>query len=84
MSMNVPPSLYSFSPTDHKFASCSDDGTIKIWSFSEALEESTLTGHGWDVKCLDWHPTKALLASGSKDNLAKLWDPRTSQALATL
>ena len=68
-----------FSPTDAKFASCSDDGTIKIWSFAEAEEERTLTGHGWDVKCLAWHPTKGILASGSKDNLAKIWDPKSGK-----
>ncbi len=50
----------------------------------DASEERTLTGHGWDVKCIDWHPTKALLASGSKDNLVKLWDPKTGKALTTL
>jgi polyadenylation factor subunit 2 len=33
---------------------------------------------------LDWHPTKGLLASGSKDNLLKLWDPKTGKALTTL
>ncbi len=73
-----------FSPTDSKFASCSDDGTIKIWSFADAEEERTLTGHGWDVKCLAWHPTKGILASGSKDNLAKIWDPKSGKNLATL
>lgn len=41
-------------------------------------------GHGWDVKCIDWHPSKGLLASGSKDNLAKLWDPKTGKSLSTL
>ncbi|KAI8843125.1 WD40-repeat-containing domain protein [Chytridium lagenaria] len=60
---------------DTRFASCSDDGTIKIWSFAEAREERTLT---------DWHPTKGLLASGSKDNLVKLWDPKTGKSLSTL
>lgn len=41
-------------------------------------------GHGWDVKCVEWHPTKGLLASGSKDNLIKFWDPRTGTVLSTL
>lgn len=36
------------------------------------------------MKCIDWHPHKGLLASGSKDNLVKLWDPKTGQALSTL
>jgi polyadenylation factor subunit 2 len=64
--------------------SCGDDNLIKIWNFNEAVEERILTGHGWEVRSVDWHPTKGLLASGSKDNLVKLWDPRTSRCLATL
>ena len=46
----------------------------------------TFSGHGADVKCVDWHPSKSLLASGSKDNQQpiKLWDPRTGHALAKL
>ena len=45
-----------------------------------------ILGHGADVKCVDWHPSKSLLASGSKDNQQpiKLWDPRTGQPLAKL
>jgi polyadenylation factor subunit 2 len=76
--------LVSFSPADTKFATCSDDSTIRIWDFSEAREERMMTGHGWDVRCVDWHPFKGLLASGSKDNLVKLWDPKAGQDLATL
>lgn len=73
----------SFSPDDTRFVTASDDSTMKLWSFEEAREESTLKGHGWDVKCVDWHPFKGLLASGSKDNLVKFWDPRTGTTLAT-
>lgn len=45
-----------------------------------------LRGHGADVKGVDWHPTKALLVSGSKDSQQpiKLWDPRSGASLATL
>lgn len=43
-----------------------------------------LSGHGWDVKCVKWHPTKGLIVSGSKDNLVKFWDPRTTKVLSTL
>ena len=45
-----------------------------------------LPGHGADVKCVDWHPIKSLVASGSKDNQqpVKLWDPRSGSSLATL
>lgn len=74
----------AFSPTDVKFVTASDDSTLKIFDFAGGVEESTLTGHGWDAKSVDWHPTKGLLVSGSKDHLVKLWDPRTGRCLTTL
>ncbi|XP_053679913.1 pre-mRNA 3' end processing protein WDR33 [Anopheles nili] len=76
----------SFSPSDSKFASCSDDGTVRVWDFLRCQEERVLRGHGADVKCVHWHPQKALIVSGSKDNQQpiKLWDPKCGQALATL
>ncbi|KAJ6546857.1 WD40-repeat-containing domain protein [Mycena capillaripes] len=74
----------SFSPDDRRFATASDDSSVRIWSFQERRVESILTGHGWDVKCVEWHPTKGLLVSGSKDNDIKFWDPRTGTVLSTL
>ena len=43
-------------------------------------------GHGADVKSLDWHPRKSLLASGSKDNQqpVKLWDPKSGHSVCTM
>lgn len=43
-------------------------------------------GHGADVKCVGWHPSKCLVASGSKDSQQplKLWDPRSASSLATM
>lgn len=76
----------SFCPTDVKFTTCSDDGTVRIWDFQRCHEEKILRGHGADVKCVDWHPQKSLIASGSKDNQQpiKLWDPKSGQSLATI
>lgn len=74
----------AFSPSDLKFASCSDDSTIKVWDFPTCKSEVTMTGHGGDVKSCDWHPTKAVLASGSKDGLVKVWDAKTGRNIATL
>ncbi|ESO88869.1 hypothetical protein LOTGIDRAFT_125354, partial [Lottia gigantea] len=76
----------SFCPSDSKFTTCSDDGTVRIWDFVRCHEERILRGHGADVKCVDWHPQKTLIASGSKDNQQplKLWDPRTGNSLATI
>uniref|UniRef100_A0A6P7EXK3 Pre-mRNA 3' end processing protein WDR33 n=1 Tax=Diabrotica virgifera virgifera TaxID=50390 RepID=A0A6P7EXK3_DIAVI len=76
----------SFSPSDNKFVTCSDDGTLRIWDFFRYQEEKVLRGHGADVKCVHWHPQKSLIISGSKDNQQplKLWDPKSGQSLATL
>jgi polyadenylation factor subunit 2 len=74
----------SFSSTDLKFCSCSDDTTVKVWDFARCQEERSLAGHGWDVKSVDWHPQKSLLVSGAKDNLVKLWDAKTGRELCTL
>lgn len=76
----------SFCPTDVKFATASDDGTVRVWDFMRCHEERILRGHGSDVRCVDWHPAKALLVSGSRDSQqpVKLWDPRSGQCLTTL
>lgn len=43
-------------------------------------------GHGADVKSVDWHPRKNMIASGSKDyqQPVKLWDAKNGQGIATL
>lgn len=66
----------SFSPDERRWASGSDDQSIKVWDTERGMVETVMTGHGWDVKCLQWHPFKGLIASGGKDNLVKFWDPR--------
>ena len=81
---NDPVRDLAFSPNDSKFVTACDDATLKIFDFAGGIEESTLTGHGWDAKSVDWHPTKGLLVSGSKDHQVKLWDPRTGRCLTTL
>ncbi|KAH6919241.1 WD40 repeat-like protein [Coprinopsis sp. MPI-PUGE-AT-0042] len=74
----------SFSPDDQRFVTGSDDSSLRIWSFKESRGENILSGHGWDVKCVEWHPTKGLIVSGSKDSSVKFWDPRTGTCLSTL
>ena len=76
----------SFAPTDVKFASCSDDGTVRVWDFYTRSEERILRGHGSDVKQVDWHPTKGIIASGSKDlqSPIKLWDPKGGISISTI
>ena len=81
-----------FCPTDSKFVSCSDDATLKIWDFEQGRLVHQLAGtgvdgdksHSWDAKTAQWHPEKALIVSGSKDNCIKLWDPKAAREIATL
>lgn len=63
---------------------CATKRQVRIWDWEYYREERALTGHGWDVKTVEWHPYKSLIVSGSKDNLVKLWDPRTGNSLSTL
>lgn len=74
----------AFAPTDLKFITASDDASLKVFDFAAGVEEVTITGHGWDAKTVDWHPTKGLVVSGSKDHQVKLWDPRNGRCLTTL
>jgi polyadenylation factor subunit 2 len=76
----------SFAPSDSKFASCSDDRTVRIFDFVTCKEESILQGHGSDVKCVDWHPYKGLVISGSKDSQQPiiLWDVKSAKKITTL
>ncbi len=76
----------AYCPTDAKYATCADDSTVKVWDFERGSLDRLLVGkglegksHGWDVKCLAWHPQKALIVSGSKDNSVKVWDPKQNR-----
>ena len=66
------------------FCSASDDGTLKVWDTAESLCTAVLKGHGWDVRCCQWHPFMSLIVSGGKDNLLKMWDVRQKKNTATL
>jgi len=74
----------SFAKTDLKFATASDDGTVRVWDFARVVNEHVLSGHGGDVKSVDWHPRSSLLVSGSKDSIVKLWDARAGASVGTL
>ena len=57
----------SFCPTDAKFCTCSDDGTVKVWDFETAKLDRLMPGtgvdmgksHSWDVKTVQVHPLAA-------------------------
>jgi len=62
-------------------ASGGADGAIKLWMInadvSGAVGAGTLTSHSATVHSLAFHPSKLILASGSKDKTVKLWGDKT-------
>lgn len=73
-----------FGPNELKMATAHEEKSIKVWDFGTLTVERKLEGHGSDVQTVDWHPSKSLLASGSKDRLLKFWDPVSGRNICTL
>jgi WD40 repeat protein len=67
-------------------ASCSDDGSIKIWNAdgSRLLHTIEKAHGGKEVRCLDWSEDGGMLVSGSDDDDIKLWEIKKNGAPPTL
>jgi polyadenylation factor subunit 2 len=55
-----------------------------VFDFPTGQEEVRFEGHGSDVKSCDWHPEQSIIATGSKDNSCKIWDPRSGKEINTI
>jgi len=77
----------SWSCDGKRLASGSLDKTVCLFSLSHdrLSKEHTYRGHGDSVDQLCWHPTNPdLLATASGDKTVRIWESRSSKALATI
>lgn len=74
----------SFSPDRATLATCSRDGTIKLWDLGTDKIKATLTGHESDVYCVSFSPDGSQLASCSGDKTIRIWNAKTLQPVRTL
>jgi WD40 repeat protein len=75
-----------FSPSGHTLlvGGGHEEGLILLLDAATGKERATLKGHRSTVYCLAFAPGGKVLASGSHDLTAKLWDWKGGRELATL
>ena len=73
----------AFSHDSQQLASCSSDGTIKIWDSLTGKCQQTLEGHSSDVTSIDFLDDSRRLASASADQTVRIWDAATGLCLET-
>jgi WD40 repeat protein len=55
-----------------------------LWNLCRGQELATLTGHSWIVTCSAFSPDGRLLATGSQDGAANVWDVDRRERITTL
>eukprot|EP01010_Urceolus_cornutus_P000966 NODE_147_length_2187_cov_275.756782_g120_i0.p1 GENE.NODE_147_length_2187_cov_275.756782_g120_i0~~NODE_147_length_2187_cov_275.756782_g120_i0.p1 ORF type:complete len:571 (+),score=100.06 NODE_147_length_2187_cov_275.756782_g120_i0:55-1767(+) len=70
--------------TSSHIASCSDDGSAKIWAPGGVSLVATLKDHTSAITCVTFGPNPSLLGTASKDGTAKVWHWRSQIVIHTL
>jgi WD40 repeat protein len=74
----------TFLPSGRYLASCSHDGTARIWNLATGTADRVLEGHTKSVYSLAASPNGKFLVTGSFDHTARIWSTNSGQTLATL
>lgn len=69
------------SPDSKYVYSCMSDGSIGMWSLSEASLIKKFYGHNESVSCIDISEDGNTLISGGLDKTVKVWDIRSSKEI---
>lgn len=54
----------------------SDDGRVFIWEKSSGKLVRVLKGDSQIVNCVQWHPSRVLLATSGIDSVVRIWSPQ--------
>jgi WD40 repeat protein/tRNA A-37 threonylcarbamoyl transferase component Bud32 len=73
-----------FSPDGKQVATCSADGTARVWNVATGELRFTLAGHTNEVNCVAFSPDGKTLATASEDATLRLWDAATGAYRETL
>jgi WD40 repeat protein len=65
-------------------ASCSDDGTARIWNVETGICNHILSGHKDKVLNVAYSPASNLFVTGGRDQTVRLWDGASGQCQAVI
>lgn len=64
-------------------ATCSHDGTWRLWDVATGAALLEQEGHSRAVHCIGFHPDGSLCGSGGFDAASRVWDCRTGRNVLT-